>query len=70
MADRHRRSSRLNLILDSLPRQPSCLRIGRDLYTPVGMKWWYHALFRRESDGAERLLTIDQILKKMSDWTG
>lgn len=45
------------------------LRLGDDLYTPIGMKGWYHAIFRRESDGTERLLTIDQLLKKMGDWT-
>lgn len=45
------------------------LRMGKDIYTPVGMKGWYHAVFRRESDGAEKLLTIDQLLKKMNDWT-
>ena len=45
------------------------LKVGRDLYTPVGMKGWYHAVFRRVSDGAERLLSIDQLLKKMNDWT-
>ena len=44
------------------------LKMGNDVYTPVGMKGWYHAIFRRESDGAERLLTIDQLLKKMQDW--
>jgi hypothetical protein len=44
------------------------LRIGRESYTPVGMKGWYHAVFRRDSDGRERLLTIDQLLKKMRDW--
>jgi hypothetical protein len=44
------------------------LKVGKDLYTPVGMKGWYHAIFRRESDGAERLLSIDQLLKKMNDW--
>jgi hypothetical protein len=44
------------------------LRMGNDFYTPVGMKGWYHAVFRRESDGAEKLLTIDQLLKKMNDW--
>jgi hypothetical protein len=47
----------------------SRLRMGSDIYTPVGMKGWYHAIFRRESDGAEKLLTIDQLLKKMDDWT-
>ena len=45
------------------------LRMGTDIYTPVGMKGWYHAVFRRESDGAEKLLSIDQLLKKMNDWT-
>ena len=44
------------------------LKVGNDLYTPVGMKGWYHAIFRRESDGSEKLLTIDQLLKKMGDW--
>ena len=44
------------------------LKMGRELYTPVGMKGWYHAIFRRESDGTERLLSIDQLLKKMNDW--
>lgn len=44
------------------------LRIGREMYTPVGMKGWYHAVFRRNSDGQERLLTIDQLLRKMKDW--
>ena len=46
----------------------SRLRMGSDTYTPIGMKGWYHAVFRRESDGAEKLLTIDQLLKKMNDW--
>ncbi|HET7436774.1 MAG TPA: hypothetical protein VFN10_18840 [Thermoanaerobaculia bacterium] len=44
------------------------LKVDGDLYTPIGMKGWYHAIFRRESDGAEKLLTIDQLLKKMGDW--
>lgn len=44
------------------------LRLGRDLYTPVGMRGWYHAIFKRDSDGVEKLMTIDQLLKKMRDW--
>lgn len=44
------------------------LRMGKEIYTPVGMKGWYHAVFRRESDGAEKLLSIDQLLTKMNDW--
>lgn len=44
------------------------LRIGRETYTPVGMRGWYHAVFRRDSDGREKLLSIDQLLKRMSNW--
>lgn len=44
------------------------LRVGSEVYKPIGMKGWYHAIFRRESDGAERLLSIDQLLQKMGDW--
>jgi hypothetical protein len=44
------------------------LRVGNELYTPVGMKGWYHAIFRNAA-GEERLLTIDQLLSKMNDWT-
>ena len=44
------------------------LRVAGDIYTPVGMKGWYHAIFRNAA-GEERLLTIDQLLRKMNDWT-
>src|SRR6266849_2053665 len=44
------------------------LRVGNEVYRPIGMKGWYHAIFRRDSDGAERLLSIDQLLEKMNDW--
>jgi hypothetical protein len=44
------------------------LRIGAETYTPVGMIGWDQAVFRRDSDGKRRLLTIDQLLKRMNDW--
>jgi hypothetical protein len=44
------------------------LSLGGELYRPVGMKGWYHAIFRCERSGEERLLTIDQLLQKMNDW--
>jgi hypothetical protein len=44
------------------------LKIGRQTYTPVGMRGWYHAIFRGDSDGKERLMSIDQLVKKMKDW--
>jgi hypothetical protein len=44
------------------------LRLGNEMYRPVGMKGWYQAIFRRESDGRERLMSIDQLLQKMGAW--
>jgi hypothetical protein len=44
------------------------LRIGRQTWTPVGMRGWYHAIFRNDVNGRERLITIDQLLAKMADW--
>jgi hypothetical protein len=44
------------------------LRIGDQTFTPIGMKGWYHALFRCEEDGRQRLLTIDQLVRKLDDW--
>jgi hypothetical protein len=32
------------------------------------MRGWHHAIFRRESDGKQRLLSIDQLVKRMKDW--
>jgi hypothetical protein len=46
------------------------LRIGPETYTPVGMRGWDQAVFRRDSDGKERLLSIDQLLRKINDWKG
>ena len=44
------------------------LRIGSETYRPVGMIGWDQAVFRRESDGKRRLLSIDQLLRRMNDW--
>jgi hypothetical protein len=44
------------------------LKIGAETYTPVGMIGWDQAVFRRDSDGRRRLLTIDQLLRRMNDW--
>jgi hypothetical protein len=43
------------------------LQIGPELLTPVGVKGWYHAVFRN-ADGEERLLSIDQVLEHMDGW--
>jgi hypothetical protein len=44
------------------------LRIGAETYTPVGMIGWDQAVFRRDSDGKRRLLSIDQLLRRINDW--
>lgn len=44
------------------------LRVGAQTFTPIGMKGWYHALFRNDANGKQRLFTIDQLLRKMDDW--
>jgi hypothetical protein len=43
------------------------LQIGRELLTPVGVKGWYHAIFRN-ARGEERLLSIDDVLENMGRW--
>jgi hypothetical protein len=43
------------------------LQIGRELLTPVGVKGWYHAVFRN-ARGEERLLSIDDVLENMGRW--
>lgn len=43
------------------------LQIGRELLTPVGVRGWYHAVFKN-ARGEERLLSIDQVLQHMNRW--
>ncbi len=41
------------------------LKIGREVLTPVGVKGWYHAVFRNQR-GDERMLSIDQVLDALA----
>ena len=43
------------------------LQIGRELLTPVGVRGWYHAVFRN-ARGEERVLSIDQVLEHADRW--
>ena len=45
----------------------SRLHIEGVAHAPVGMRGWYHAAFRDEA-GAERLLSIDDLLDREADW--
>ena len=42
-------------------------RIDGVSHAPVGMRGWYHAAFR-DAAGAERLLSIDDLLDRDADW--
>jgi hypothetical protein len=44
------------------------LSLNGQLFTPIGMKGWYHALFRSETTGKQRLMTIDQLVRRLDDW--
>ena len=44
------------------------LNVNGQLFTPIGMKGWYHALFRSETTGKQRLMTIDQLVRRLDDW--
>jgi hypothetical protein len=37
-------------------------------HTPVGMRGWSQVVFRRDADGARRLLSIDELLAHLDDW--
>lgn len=41
------------------------IRIGADLFRPVAMRGWYHAIVRRDRDGEERMISIDQLVETM-----
>lgn len=40
------------------------IRIGPDLFRPVAMRGWYHAIVRRDRDGEERMISIDQLVEE------
>lgn len=40
------------------------IRIGGDLFRPVAMRGWYHAILRRDRDGEERMISIDQLAEE------
>ncbi len=44
------------------------LRIGGDVYLPVGMQGWSLIVFRRERDGSRHLFSIDFLLQRLRRW--
>jgi hypothetical protein len=37
-------------------------------HRPVGVRGWTHVVFRRESDGARRVMSLDQMLAHLDAW--
>ena len=44
------------------------LRLGRQWYTPVGMRGWSHVVFRSDRNGARRVLSLDFLMDHLRDW--
>ena len=44
------------------------LWLAGDAHTPVGMRGWAQVVFRRDSDGARRVFSIDELLTHLEDW--
>jgi len=44
------------------------LRLGRDWYTPTGMRGWSHVIFRRDRDNTRHVLSLDFLLNHLDDW--
>ena len=43
------------------------LQVGREILTPVGVRGWYHAVFKN-ARGEERVMSIDQVLEHAHRW--
>jgi hypothetical protein len=44
------------------------LQVGRDWYTPTGMRGWSHVVFRRERDKTRHVFSLDFLLKHIDAW--
>jgi hypothetical protein len=54
------------VVLNTMAGRP--LTLGRERFTPVGMRGWSRVVFRRESDGARTVLPLDTLVKHLDDW--
>jgi hypothetical protein len=44
------------------------LRLGREWYTPVGMRGWSRVVFQRDRDGTRHVLPLDFLMQHLRDW--
>jgi hypothetical protein len=54
------------VVLKTLARK--ALVLGRDRYTPVGMRGWSRVIFRRERDGVRTVLPLDTLVRHLDQW--
>ena len=44
------------------------LRMGRDWYTPTGMRGWSHVVFTRDRDQTRHVFSLDTLLRHLEKW--
>ena len=44
------------------------LRIGRDWFTPTGMRGWSQVIFTRDRDNTRHVFSLDYLLRHLDDW--
>ena len=44
------------------------LRVGRDWYTPTGMRGWSHVVFTRDRDRTRHVFSLDTLLRHLEAW--
>jgi hypothetical protein len=54
------------VVLNTIEQRP--LTLGRERFTPVGMRGWSRVVFRRERDGARTVLPLDTLVRHLDDW--
>jgi hypothetical protein len=54
------------VVLKTMRGEP--LTLGRERFTPVGMRGWSRVVFRRERDGARTVLPLDTLVRHLDDW--
>ena len=54
------------VVLNTMRGKPIVL--GRERFTPVGMRGWSRVVFRRDRDGARTVLPLDTLVRHLGDW--
>lgn len=54
------------VVLKTMKHKP--LTLGRERFTPVGMRGWSRVVFTRDRDGARTVLPLDTLVHHLGDW--